>query len=78
VDVARELRDVPDPTAQVFRFLSRATGLVGLASLLVLFSAGPEDRGTVIGYVVMTLVLAAGLSFVRGGPPLPVPSEGAR
>lgn len=70
VDVARELRDVPDPTAQVFRFLSRSTGLVGLASLLVLLSAGPEDRGTVVGYVVITLVLALGLSFVRGGSPL--------
>ena len=75
VDVAGELRDVPDPTAQVFRFLSRSTGLVGLASLLVLFSAGPEDRGTVIGYVVITLALALGLSFVRGGSALaPAPT----
>ncbi len=77
VDVARELRDAPDPTAQVFRFLSRSTGLVGLASLLVLFSAGPEDRGTVIGYVALTLALAAGLSFVRGGSPLTAARESA-
>jgi solute:Na+ symporter, SSS family len=78
VDVAGELGAVPDPTAEVFRFLSRSTGLVGLASLLVLFSAGPEDRGTVIGYVVITLALAAGLSFVRGGTPLAGAREAAR
>ena len=70
VDVVRELGDAPDPTAQVFRFLSRSTAVVGLASLLVLFSAGPEDRATVLAYVGLTLLLAAGLAFVRGPSPV--------
>ncbi|HVQ28263.1 MAG TPA: hypothetical protein VMV21_01715 [Vicinamibacteria bacterium] len=78
VDVVRELGDGPDPTAQVFRFLSRSTGLVGLASLLVLFSAGPDDRATVIAYVAITLALAAGLSFVRGETRLVAAAESAK
>jgi Na+/proline symporter len=78
VDVVRELGDGPDPTAQVFRFLSRSTGLVGLASLLVLFSAGPDDRATVIAYVAITLALAAGLSFVRGDRHLLAAAESAK
>jgi SSS family transporter len=68
VDVVSELGDGPDPTAQVFRFLSRATGLVGLASLFVLLTAGPEDRPVVLGYAALTLVLAACLALIRGGP----------
>jgi hypothetical protein len=69
VDVARELGDSLDPTAQVFRFLSRSTAVVGLASLLVLFSAPPGDRGVVIAYAAVTLALAGALAFVKGSRP---------
>jgi SSS family solute:Na+ symporter len=74
VDVERELGDTPDPTAQVFRFLSRTTGVVGLLSLLGLFTAPPEERGIVIGYSALTLVLAVGLALVRGGRASGVPA----
>jgi hypothetical protein len=66
IDVAREVGDTPDPTAQVFRFLSRATALVGLASLLVLLTAPPGERAIVVEYAGLTLFLAAGLALVRG------------
>jgi SSS family transporter len=66
VDVARELADTHDPTAQVFRFLSRSTGLVGLLCIPLAAMAPPAERGTAIGYVAITLALAAGLAFVRG------------
>jgi len=42
VDRAVELRDTYDPTTEVFRFLSRTTGLVGL---LCLPSPSPRRRG---------------------------------
>src|SRR5262245_42767240 len=70
VDVARELGGTADPTAQVFRFLSRATGLVGLLCLPLVFTAPPDQRSTVIAYVLITLAVAAGLAFVRGSAPL--------
>jgi hypothetical protein len=66
VDVGRELENAPDPTAEVFRFLSRATALVGVASLGVLAIAAKEERPTVIAYVTLTLLVAAGLALVRG------------
>jgi SSS family transporter len=66
VDVAAELRDTHDPTAQVFRFLSRSIGLVGLLCVPLVFTAPAEERATAIGYVVITLALAATLTLVRG------------
>jgi hypothetical protein len=66
VDVAAELADTPDPTTEVFRFLSRTTGLVGLLCLPFLLTAPPSERATVVGYVAITLTLAVGLAFVRG------------
>jgi SSS family solute:Na+ symporter len=66
VDVAAELRDTHDPTTEVFRFLSRTTGLVGLLCVPIAFTAPPGERATVVGYVAITLVLAGALSFVRG------------
>ena len=73
VDVAAELGDGPDPTAQVFRFLSRTTGLVGLLCVPLAFTAPTEERATVIGYVVLTLALAASLALIRGSRPSPAP-----
>jgi Na+/proline symporter len=64
VDVARELGDSPDPTAEVFRFLSRATAGVGVLSLLLIFEAGPGEKGAVVFYSVTTLLVAAALTRV--------------
>ncbi len=66
IDVAAELGDAPDPTAQVFQFLSRATALVGVASLLTLFVTPADERAAVFAYVGMTLAVAACLALVRG------------
>jgi Na+/proline symporter len=75
VDVARELRAGSDPTAEVFRFLARATAGVGLASLLLVFAAGPGEKATVVVYGVITLLLAAALS--RVGQPRAVRRDSA-
>jgi SSS family transporter len=66
VDVAAEVDLRQDPTAEVFRFLSRATGAVGLLCIPFAFTAPAGERATVAGYVTITLALAAGLAFVRG------------
>lgn len=71
VDTQRELGDTPDPTGAVFRFLSRVTAAVGGLCLLLIFSAAPDERPTVVAYVTVTLVLSYGLSLVRGAPPAP-------
>jgi hypothetical protein len=69
VDVAAEVDTRHDPTAQVFRFLSRTTGLVGLLCVPFAFTAPAGERATVVAYVVITLALAASLGFVRGRGP---------
>jgi hypothetical protein len=66
VDVAAELGATRDPTAEVFRFLSRATGLVGVLSIPFVFTAPPAERPIAAGYVALTLALAAALLLVRG------------
>jgi hypothetical protein len=66
VDVAAEVDLRHDPTAEVFRFLSRATGLVGLLCVPFAFTAPADERATVVGYVAITLALAAGLALIRG------------
>jgi SSS family transporter len=75
VDKAAELRDTHDPTTQVFRFLSRATGLVGVLCVPLAFTAPPGERATVIEYVAITLAVALALAFVRGKDVAPAPSE---
>ena len=67
VDRGAELTDTYDPTTEVFHFLSRATGLVGLLCVPFVFTAPPGERATAIGYVAITLALAASLLMVRGG-----------
>jgi Na+/proline symporter len=64
VDVARELQGSVDPTAVVFRFLSWTTAGVGLLSLVLIGWAEPGERGTVVLYAVLTLLVAAGLTSV--------------
>jgi len=69
VDVTRELAGSVDQTTRVFRFLSRATGAVGLLSLLLLFMVAASDRGVVIAYSAITLIVAFALTFIRGEEP---------
>jgi SSS family solute:Na+ symporter len=66
IDREHELRASVDRTTEVFRFLSRAAAGVGLLSLLLLFQASGGDRGTVVLYSGITLVVAALLALVRG------------
>jgi SSS family solute:Na+ symporter len=66
VDVAAELRDTPDMTTPVFRFLSAATAGIGLLSLCLLFTVPANERGTVFAYAGATLLIAALLRLVRG------------
>ena len=67
IDVAAELGDAADPTAQVFQFLSRATALVAVAeSVDAAGDAGRTSGRAVLAYVAMTLAVAGGLALVRG------------
>jgi SSS family solute:Na+ symporter len=69
VDVARELKDSPDFTAPVFRFLSRTISAIGLLSLLLLLPAPPEQRMTVLCFAVLTLAVGGSLHLIRGRRP---------
>lgn len=77
VDVEHELRDSLDQTERVFRFLSRITGVVGLLTLLLLFSVARSDRPVVIAYAGITLLVAFLLAFVKGKPAKPAAREAA-
>src|SRR5262249_47563823 len=65
-DVAREPAGSPGPTAAGFRFLSRCPGAVGVARPLFLLNPPREERGIVVGYAGVTLLLALALAFIRG------------
>ena len=71
VDVARELKDSDDFTAPVFRFLSITIAVIGLLSLLLLFAAPANQKGTVIWFALLTLLVGGSLWFVRGDSPKP-------
>jgi hypothetical protein len=66
VDVDRELKDSPDFTVPVFRFLSRTISAIGLLSLLLLIPAPPEQRMTVLCFAVLTLAVGGSLHLIRG------------
>jgi hypothetical protein len=66
IDVGRELKDVPDFTAPVFRFLSRTISCIGLLSLLLLLAAPADQRTTVLWFAALTLLVGGSLHFVRG------------
>jgi SSS family transporter len=66
IDVATELKDVPDYTAPVFRFLSATISFIGLMSLLLLFGAPANQRGTVLLFACLTLLIGGSLHFIRG------------
>src|SRR6202041_722237 len=64
IDVARELQDSPDFTVPVFRFLSRTISCIGLLSLLLLFAAPADQRGTVLLFAGLTLSVGGSLHLV--------------
>jgi len=66
VDVSAELSDTHDPTTEVFRFLSRVTGLVGLLCVPFIFTAPTGERSIAGAYVALTLTLAGGLLLIKG------------
>jgi len=65
VDVTHELAGTMDQTTRIFRFLSFTTGAVGLLSLLLLFTVPASDRGVVVAYSLITLIVAFALTFIR-------------
>jgi len=69
IDVAEELKDFPDYTAPVFRFLSRTILCIGLLSLLLLLTAPPNQRMTVLWFAALTLSVGGSLHLVRGRQP---------
>jgi SSS family transporter len=72
VDVRIELKDSVDFTEPVFRFLSRTVGCIGFLSLLLLLSAPPSQRGTILWFAGLTLLIAFSLSFVKTPATAPV------
>jgi hypothetical protein len=66
IDPATELKDVPDFTAPVFKFLSSTISVIGLLSLLLVFGAPAGQRMTVLLFSVLTLMVGGSLLFVRG------------
>ena len=66
VDVKSELRDSPDYTLPVFRFLSRTIVGIGVLSLGLLFTAPPEKLSIVLWFALLTLAIGLSLRFVRG------------
>jgi hypothetical protein len=66
IDVTTELKDVPDFTAPVFRFLSATISAIGLLSLLLIFGAPADQRGTVLLFATLTLLVGGSLHFIRG------------
>src|SRR4030095_2623097 len=66
IDVERELKDTPDFTIPVFRFLSRTISAIGLLSLLLLPVAPADQRTTVLWFSVLTLLVGGSLYFVHG------------
>jgi SSS family transporter len=70
INVAEELKDFPDYTAPVFRFLSRTISCIGLLSLLLLLTAPPNQRMTVLWFAALTLSVGGSLHLVRGRQPV--------
>ncbi len=61
-----ELKDSPDITATVFRFLAWAIACIGLLSLTLLCAAAAGQRSTVLWFSGLTLAVSGSLSLVRG------------
>ncbi|HEX6805825.1 MAG TPA: sodium/solute symporter [Terriglobales bacterium] len=66
INVKEELKDSPDLTPQVFRFLSRTIACIGGLSLLLLFATAGRDRITVLWFAGITLAVSLALSSIPG------------
>lgn len=66
VNVQEELKESPDLTPQVFRFLSRAIASIGGLSLLLLLATPARDRFTVLWFAGITLAISWSLRSIRG------------
>jgi SSS family solute:Na+ symporter len=65
INVGMELKDSPDFTGEVFRFLSRTIACIGLLSLLLLLTTPSNQRGTILWFAGLTLSISVALRFVR-------------
>src|SRR5436309_6674281 len=65
VNVETELRDSPDFTGEVFRFLSRAIACIALLSLILLFTVPSGQRATILWFAGFTLLISLSLGFVK-------------
>ena len=66
VDVATELKDSPDFTSQVFRFLSRTIACIAVLSLFLLLATAGRDRLTILWFSGITLLASLLLSSIHG------------
>jgi SSS family transporter len=66
IDVVTDLKDSPDFTVPVFRFLSRTIACIGLLSLLLMLAAPADQRLTVLLFSGFTLLVGGSLYLVRG------------
>jgi SSS family transporter len=69
IDVSTELKDSPDFTVPVFRFLSRTISCIGLLSLFLILAAPADQRLTVLLFSGLTLLVGGSLYLVRGREP---------
>lgn len=60
-----EIKEAPDYSGPIFRFLSRTVGGIGLASLLLLFHTPASERGMVLAFSGITLAVAVSLAYLR-------------
>jgi Na+/proline symporter len=74
VNVDRELKDSPDYTAEVFRFLSRTIAVIGGLSLLLLLTASGRDRATIFWFAAITLGISVLLGAIHGRRSSPMPA----
>jgi SSS family solute:Na+ symporter len=65
INVRVELKDSPDHTHNVFRFLSRTIAGIGFLSLILLFTTPQAERATVLWFAGLTVVSGISLGFVR-------------
>jgi solute:Na+ symporter, SSS family len=77
IDVLHELKDSPDFTAPVFRFLSRTISCIGLLSLLLIVTVPANQRITVLWFAVLTLSVGGSLHLIRGQRPVVEKAEQA-
>src|SRR5947207_1701319 len=75
VNVDTELRDSPDFTREVFRFLSRAIACIALLSLILLFTVPSGQRATILWFSGFTLLISVSLGFVKASGLVPLETK---